>query len=82
VQKNHAIRWWLQVKDKRHLEDLLRKDQLAGFIFVDNIKEHEIIAILRENDLEQFGIFTFSLRGMLITSQDERTIHQGMHYFI
>lgn len=46
------------------------------------MKEHEIIAILRENDLEQFGIFTFSLHGMLITSQDERTIHQGMHYFI
>jgi len=67
---------------KRHLEDLLRKDQLAGFIFVDNIKEHESIDILRENDLEQFGIFIFSLRGMLITSQDERTIHQGMHYFI
>jgi hypothetical protein len=58
------------------------KDQLAGFIFVDNIKEDEIIAILRQNNLEQFGIFIFLLRGMLITSQDERTIHQGMHYFI
>jgi hypothetical protein len=67
----------LQVKVKRHLEDLLRKDQLAGFILVNYIKEHEIIAIPWENDLEQFGIFTFSLRGMLITSQDERTIHQG-----
>jgi hypothetical protein len=58
------------------------KDQLAGFIFVDNIKEDEVIAILRQNNLEQFGIFIFLLRGMLITSQDERTIHQGMHYFI
>jgi hypothetical protein len=58
------------------------KDQLAGFIFVENIKEDEIIAILRQNNLEQFGIFIFLLRGMLITSQDERTIHQGMHYFI
>ena len=58
------------------------KDQLAGFIFVDNIKEDEIIAILRQNNLEQFGIFIFLLRGMLITSQDEWTIHQGMHYFI
>jgi hypothetical protein len=69
-------------KVKQLLEDILRKNQFDDYIVVDNIEEKDEIAILRKDDLEQLGIFICLHCGTLFASEDERTIHQRMHYFI
>jgi hypothetical protein len=51
-------------------------------VVVDNIEEEDEIAILRKDDLEQLGIFICLHCGTLFASENERTIHQRMHYFI
>jgi hypothetical protein len=69
-------------KVKQLLEDILRKNQFDDYIVVDNIEEKDEIAVLRKDDLEQLGIFICLHCGTLFASEDERTIHQRMHYFI
>ena len=67
---------------KELLEDILKKNQFNDYIIVDNINEEDEIAILRKDDLEQLGIFVCSHCGTPFSSEDERIIHQRMHYFI
>jgi hypothetical protein len=69
-------------KVKQLLEDILRKNQFDDYIVVDNMEEKDEIAILKKDDLEQLGIFICLHCGTLFASEDERTIHQRMHYFI
>jgi len=67
---------------KRILEDVLRRNQINDYIVVDNTKEENEIAILKKGDMEQLGIFICSHCGIVLESEDERTIHQRIHYFI
>ncbi|HEX5904939.1 MAG TPA: C2H2-type zinc finger protein [Candidatus Nitrosocosmicus sp.] len=69
-------------KAKQLLEDVLKKNQFNDYIIVDNINEEDEIAILRKDDLEQLGIFVCSHCGTPFASEDERIIHQRMHYFV
>jgi uncharacterized protein CbrC (UPF0167 family) len=69
-------------KVKQLLDDILRKNQFNNYVVVDNIEEKDEIAILRKDDLEQLGIFICLHCGTLFASENERTIHQRMHYFI
>ena len=69
-------------KAKQLLEDVLKKNQFNDYIIVDNINEEDEIAILRKDDLEQLGIFVCSHCGTPFASEDERIVHQRMHYFV
>jgi hypothetical protein len=69
-------------KAKQLLEDVLEKNQFNDYIIVDNINEEDEIAILRKDDLEQLGIFVCSHCGTPFASEDERIVHQRMHYFV
>ena len=69
-------------KQNKLLEDVLKKNQFNDYIIVDNINEEDEIAILRKDDLEQLGIFVCSHCGTPFASEDERIVHQRMHYFV
>ena len=67
-------------KIKEILQYALTKNRLNDYIVTENTKEENEIAILKNGDIEQLGIYTCSHCGMLFKSDVQRTIHQRIHY--
>ena len=67
-------------KIKEILQYTLTKNRLNDYIVSENTKEENEIAILKNGDIEQLGIYTCSHCGMLFKSDVQRTIHQRIHY--
>jgi hypothetical protein len=67
-------------KIKEILQYTLTKNRLNDYIVSENTEEENEIAILKNGDIEQLGIYTCSHCGMLFKSDVQRTIHQRIHY--
>ena len=67
-------------KIKEILQYTLTKNRLNDYIVTENTKEQNEIAILKNGDIEQLGIYTCSHCAMLFKSDVQRTIHQRIHY--
>jgi hypothetical protein len=67
-------------KIKEILQYALTKNRLNDYIVTENMEEENEIAILKNGDIEQLGIYTCSHCGMLFKSDVQRTIHQRIHY--
>ena len=67
-------------KIKEILQYALTKNRLNDYIVTENTKEENEIAILKNGDIEQLGIYICSHCGMLFENDTQRTIHQRIHY--
>src|SRR5918999_6403988 len=67
-------------KIKEILQYALTKNRLNDYIVTENTKEENEIALLKNGDIEQLGIYICSHCGMLFKSDVQRTIHQRIHY--
>ena len=67
-------------KIKEILQYTLTKNRLNDYIVTENMKEENEIAILKNGDIEQLGIYTCPHCAMLFKSDVQRTIHQRIHY--
>jgi hypothetical protein len=67
-------------KIKEILQYTLTKNRLNDYIVTENTKEQNEIAILKNGDIEQLGIYTCPHCAMLFKSDVQRTIHQRIHY--
>ena len=67
-------------KIKEILQYTLTKNRLNDYIVTENMKEENEIAILKNGDIEQLGIYTCSHCGMLFKNDVQRSIHQRIHY--
>ncbi len=67
-------------KIKEILQYTLAKNRLNDYIVTENTKEENEIAILKNGDIEQLGIYTCPHCAMLFKSDVQRTIHQRIHY--
>ena len=64
------------------LRDILARNHLDNFTIAEDIEAENTVAILREGDLEQFGIYVCKHCGTTFKSIDERIIHERIHYFV
>jgi hypothetical protein len=67
-------------KIKEILQYALTENRLNDYIVTENTKEENEIAILKNGDIEQLGIYICSHCGMLFKNDTQRTIHQRIHY--
>jgi hypothetical protein len=67
-------------KIKEILQYALTKNRLNDYIVTENMKEENEIAILKNGDIEQLGIYICSHCGMLFKNDTQRTMHQRIHY--
>jgi hypothetical protein len=67
-------------KIKEILQYTLTKNRLNDYIVTENTKEQNEIAILKNGDIEQLGIYICSHCGMLFKNDTQRTMHQRIHY--
>ena len=64
------------------LQDILARNHLDNFTIAEDTEAENTVAILREGDLEQFGIYVCKHCGTTFKSIDERIIHERIHYFV
>src|SRR5919204_814926 len=70
-------------KLKQIIQNILTKNRYHNeYIVAENLEEKNEIAILKQGDMEQLGIYICTHCGMSFKSQVQRTIHERMHYFI
>jgi hypothetical protein len=67
-------------KIKEILQYALTKNRLNDYIVTENTKEENEIAILKNGDIEQLGIYICSHCGMLFKNDIQCTMHQRIHY--
>jgi hypothetical protein len=70
-------------KLKHIIQNILTRNCYQNeYIVAENLEEKNEIAILKQGDMEQLGIYICTHCGMSFKSQMQRTIHERMHYFI
>ena len=70
-------------KLKQIIQNILTKNCYHNeYIVAENLEEKNEIAILKQGDMEQLGIYICTHCGMSFESQVQRTMHERMHYFI
>jgi flagellar biosynthesis/type III secretory pathway chaperone len=68
-------------KIKQIIQHIFTENHINGYIIAENIEEENEIAILKQGDMEQFGIYICTHCGMSFESEIQRTVHQRIHYF-
>jgi hypothetical protein len=67
---------------KNILENTLKINDLNQFVVVEDTESENTLAVVKEDDMEQFGIYMCSHCGMISGSEEERVVHERIHYFI
>lgn len=53
----------------------------SGYVAVENVQDASEIAVLKEGDLEQLGLYLCGYCAMVFRNDVERNLHQRVHYF-
>ena len=64
------------------LQDILARNHLDEFMIAEDTEVENTVTILRQGDLEQFGIYLCKHCGTVFKSTDEKVLHERIHYFI
>ncbi|MGA7371012.1 MAG: hypothetical protein WBX01_17980 [Nitrososphaeraceae archaeon] len=64
------------------LQNILARNHLENFTIAENTEVENTVAILRQGDLEQFGIYVCKHCGTVLKSIDEKILHERIHYFV
>jgi hypothetical protein len=64
-------------------EDILAKDQkMDSFMVAQDTEAENTLAIFKKGDIEQFGLYACKHCGMIFNSNEERVLHERIHYFV
>ena len=79
----YTIRWINgSLKDfKLFVENILR-DNYDEYMVAEDTEAINTLTILKQGDVEQFGMYMCSHCGTLFKSIEERTVHERIHYFM
>lgn len=66
---------------KLFVEDILR-NYYHGYMVAEDTETVDTLTILKQGDVEQFGVHMCSHCGTFFKSTKERTVHERIHYFI
>ena len=67
---------------KNYLKNTLKRNNWEEFVVVEDTENENTLAIVKEGDIEQFGMYMCSHCGMVFKGDDERAVHERIHYFI
>jgi transcription elongation factor Elf1 len=68
-------------KIKQIIQHIFTQNHINDYIVAENTEVENEIAILKQGDMEQFGIYICTHCGMSFESEIQRTVHQRIHYF-
>lgn len=67
---------------KYMVEKLLGKNAIVDYIIAEDLQSDNTLVILKDGDIEQLGVQICDFCGALFNSEDEKYIHQKIHYMI
>lgn len=87
VMKQHDNKTIISTKEslenfKITLQNILARNHLENFIIAEDTEAENTVTILRQGDLEQFGIYVCKHCGTISKSIDEKILHERIHYFM
>ena len=68
-------------KIKEILLAILTRHSLSEYIVAENTEDENEIVILKQGDMEQFGLYICSHCSMSFKSKNLRSLHERVHYF-
>ena len=79
----YTIRWDSgSLKEfKSFLENILRNNY-EEYMVAEDTSETNTLTILKQGDVEQFGMYMCTHCGTFFKSIEERTLHEKIHYFM
>jgi hypothetical protein len=66
---------------KLFIENILRNNY-GEYMVAEDIESADTLTILKQGDVEQFGMYVCSHCGTFFKSIEERTVHERIHYFM
>lgn len=69
------------IEFKATLNYILKENSIDDYIVVQDTEKENTLTILKEGDIEQLGVLICDFCGAVFHSEDEKYIHQRMHYF-
>src|SRR6476659_10187953 len=66
---------------KQVIQHIFTQNHINDYIVAENTEVENEITILKQGDMEQFGIYICTHCGMSFESEIQRTVHQRIHYF-
>ena len=64
------------------LQDILARNHLDELMIAEDTEVENTVTILRQGDLEQFGVYLCKHCGTVFKSTDEKVLRERIHYFI
>lgn len=79
----YTVRWVNgSIKDfKLFVENILRNNY-DEYMVAEDTEAINTLTILKQGDVEQFGMYMCSHCGTFFKSIEERTVHERIHYFM
>lgn len=80
----YTVRWASEsLKEfKYFLENILRNNCCEEYVVAEDTTEINTITILKQGDVEQFGMHMCTHCGTIFKSVEEKAIHEKIHYFM
>lgn len=80
----YIVRWASEsLKEfKYFLENILRNNHCEDYVVAEDTTEINTITILKQGDVEQFGMHMCTHCGTIFKSVEEKAIHEKIHYFM
>lgn len=64
------------------LKLVLQSNSIEGYLVAEDLESENTLVFLKDGDIEQLGILLCDFCGLVCASEDEKYIHQRIHYFM
>lgn len=64
------------------LKLVLQNNSINDFVVAEDLEYENTLVFLKDGDIEQLDIWLCDICGLACASEDEKYIHQRIHYFI
>jgi hypothetical protein len=70
------------LKDFKLFVEIILRNKYDEYMVAEDAESADTLTILKQGDVEQFGMYVCSHCGTFFKSMEERAVHERIHYFM
>jgi hypothetical protein len=83
IDQQYTVQWVSgSLKDFKLIVENILRNNYSKYMVAEDIESADTLTILKQGDVEQFGMYVCSHCGTFFKSIEERTVHERIHYFM
>jgi hypothetical protein len=83
IDQLYTVQWVSgSLKDFKLIVENILRNNYSKYMVAEDIESADTLTILKQGDVEQFGMYVCSHCGTFFKSIEERTVHERIHYFM